>query len=767
MFHVHLSEQQLRVSDISNSEASELGGPGSLRFSVGALNVEVRTGVLAFYREAGIPICDAMGRSRTLCVVAVPPHLTVSDFVAFLGAHADGAERLRVLRDLRAGAGGRYMVLVRFHTQAAADAFYMDVQGRPFSPLDTEVCHAVYVAQLRIYEPGMGEAEVIARAVSAPPSPISLRGDAAKLVDTCASTPFSLATVAPAVPPVAATALTPSGASAAAASTSSTQTTTVAGPACASSSAEDDAADPMLGALTEMPTCPVCLERLDPSTSGVLTTICSHSFHCTCLRRWRDDTCAVCRYCFSDEEVLAEATATAGGGGSRGSTAGTFGGAGGAGAAGSRRTGVSTAGCEVCGSTANVWMCLVCGHLGCGRRTREHALEHYARTRHTYAIELASQRVWDYSGDGFVHRLIQNKSDGKIVEVPDPRLAAAAAGERLAEAPPAKEQGVALEYALLLTGQLDEQREYFEGLLRHLLALLPPSVADGSVAAAASVGGGSGGISSLTSSGVRQRCEALATAAIAAAATAAAGSATVSTEGAVAGSVTTSVPSAGQSPAVLPTAAESTSKSSLEARCEELTASLAAAEARAAGEARTVRMLRRQLDELGAKAVAQAEEIAFLRDVNDSLVEGKAAAVRALAAGEERAAAAAAVAADAQREAASQLQDLMYALDTAHRVSAAPEALRTELREGTLGSTQRAPPPPPPLPVSGKSAAAARLRKKIAAKADAGSVPTAQPTCAGAGAPSLDDASSSDESPPKLSIAVAASAKHSGRRKGH
>jgi BRCA1-associated protein len=30
----------------------------------------------------------------------------------------------------------------------------------------------------------------------------------------------------------------------------------------------------------ELPTCPVCLERLDTSISGMLTTVCNHSFHC-------------------------------------------------------------------------------------------------------------------------------------------------------------------------------------------------------------------------------------------------------------------------------------------------------------------------------------------------------------------------------------------------------------------------------------------------------------------------------------------------------
>ena len=37
---------------------------------------------------------------------------------------------------------------------------------------------------------------------------------------------------------------------------------------------------------TEIPTCAVCLDRLDLSPSGIFTTICNHSFHCDCLYLW-------------------------------------------------------------------------------------------------------------------------------------------------------------------------------------------------------------------------------------------------------------------------------------------------------------------------------------------------------------------------------------------------------------------------------------------------------------------------------------------------
>ena len=33
-----------------------------------------------------------------------------------------------------------------------------------------------------------------------------------------------------------------------------------------------------------------------------------------------------------------------------------------------------------------------------------------------YALDLESKRVWDYVGDGYVHRLLQNAIDGKVRE---------------------------------------------------------------------------------------------------------------------------------------------------------------------------------------------------------------------------------------------------------------------------------------------------------------------------------------------------------------
>ncbi len=87
------------------------------------------------------------------------------------------------------------------------------------------------------------------------------------------------------------------------------------------------------------------------------------------------------------------------------------------------------------------------------RYNEGHAHRHFRETEHTYSMELETQRVWDYTGDNYVHRLVQNKSDGKLVEFGAPP------GEIGSDE---KLDSITLEYTYLLTSQLESQRLYFE-----------------------------------------------------------------------------------------------------------------------------------------------------------------------------------------------------------------------------------------------------------------------------------------------------------------
>lgn len=111
---------------------------------------------------------------------------------------------------------------------------------------------------------------------------------------------------------------------------------------------------------------------------------------------------------------------------------------------------------------------LVCGNVGCGRYDEAHAFSHYVETSHCYAMDIDTQRVWDYAADGYVHRLIQNKPDGKLVELPSPygdTLVTAEGDDGTSDDPSdpqRKLDSIGMEYTYLLTSQLESQRQYFE-----------------------------------------------------------------------------------------------------------------------------------------------------------------------------------------------------------------------------------------------------------------------------------------------------------------
>ncbi|KDP37015.1 hypothetical protein JCGZ_06071 [Jatropha curcas] len=194
---------------------------------------------------------------------------------------------------------------------------------------------------------------------------------------------------------------------------------------------------PSVASTTEQPSCPVCLERLDQDMGGILTTICNHSFHCSCISKWTDSSCPVCRYCQQQPEK-------------------------------------ST--CIVCQTSENLWLCVICGFVGCGRYKGGHAIKHWKETQHCYSLELETQRVWDYAGDNYVHRLIQSKTDGKLVELNSHCVHANdgcgsfdCVNSGISEARlNSKVEAIVNEYNELLTTQLENQKLYFENLLQEV-----------------------------------------------------------------------------------------------------------------------------------------------------------------------------------------------------------------------------------------------------------------------------------------------------------
>ncbi|XP_038971868.1 BRAP2 RING ZnF UBP domain-containing protein 1 isoform X2 [Phoenix dactylifera] len=195
------------------------------------------------------------------------------------------------------------------------------------------------------------------------------------------------------------------------------------------------AATPPAGT-TELPTCPVCIERLDQDISGIVATTCDHSFQCSCISKWVNSSCSVCQFCQEHSEKPT---------------------------------------CSICGTSENLWICVICGFVGCGRYKEGHAVRHWKDTQHCYSLDLETQRVWDYVGDSYVHRLNQSKSDDKLVKLKsqcrsvgdncvsctcsdDSGISGALLGSKV--------EAIVDEYNHLLASQLENQRQYYETLLQ-------------------------------------------------------------------------------------------------------------------------------------------------------------------------------------------------------------------------------------------------------------------------------------------------------------
>ncbi len=223
---------------------------------------------------------------------------------------------------------------------------------------------------------------------------------------------------------------------------------------------------------------------MDEST-GLLTILCQHVFHCSCLQKWKGSGCPVCRYTHSSLPTLHKR--------SHSYTAGE-----------NRETGLNE--CIICRSDTNLWICLICGSVGCGRYDAAHAFAHYESTGHCFAMELESQRVWDYASDAYVHRIIQDKTNGKFLDMTTAHDSDISDnnnhhGDTSADrnetnihndddddddeyVPRSKLTTIGLEYTNLLTSQLDSQRLYYEEILDRAAdkASLATSTADSATA---------------------------------------------------------------------------------------------------------------------------------------------------------------------------------------------------------------------------------------------------------------------------------------------
>ena len=168
--------------------------------------------------------------------------------------------------------------------------------------------------------------------------------------------------------------------------------------------------------LYQLPTCPLCLEKIETSNSGIETLL--DNFPC---ERWTNykNSCKVCSKL--SPSVIKLLT------------------------------------CEKCSIKSSLWCCLICGNIGCSRYQNGHAVTHFKETNHKYSLELESQRIWDYSLDKWVHRLILRQNSTPIN-----------LDENINEEKQLTEQefyirmeSIINEYNKVLSSQLEIQRKYY------------------------------------------------------------------------------------------------------------------------------------------------------------------------------------------------------------------------------------------------------------------------------------------------------------------
>lgn len=341
-----------------------------VEFSAGNPRAEIISGKMHLYRDVNAPpkasssspslpialsapaappaVGDLLpeGRNEMLCVLAVPSSLSIADFCQFAAALISKVVEMRMVKSVDApapsdpvrpspstgaedgvgesggggcggggggggggaagGGGSTYSVILRFEDQDSADSFALNYHNRRFNSFEEGTCRVLFVRSIEI-TPAVGRGAGGGRGGGGggrreTENAGSGGEEAATTADGVGASPVSVAAAAAdaAVPPL-----------------------------------PPPPSPPVPEGLTELPSCPVCLDRLDQDVSGVVTTICSHSFHASCLSKWGDSSCPVCRYTQQPKDEVR---------------------------------------CHQCGSSENLWVCLICGYVGCGRYAHAHAV---------------------------------------------------------------------------------------------------------------------------------------------------------------------------------------------------------------------------------------------------------------------------------------------------------------------------------------------------------------------------------------------------------
>lgn len=229
----------------------------------------------------------------TILLLSIPDYQTPQDFLLFMGGiHRQNLLHVRLLFEedklnyTQSGKSGksrssRFMMLFKFKSSMAAEPFFSEFNGKLFTSFENDICHLVWID--RIIFVGHQDDSVMtstqkganlpflfpsqSSATSSPSS--SLRPIQAQLQGFT----FDEVGVSP-LPD------------------SNLSTDTFIKPSNQTLLSQHLSNNEWI----EMPTCPVCLDRLDSSVTGLFTSLCNHTFHCSCIIKWDDTTCPICRF---------------------------------------------------------------------------------------------------------------------------------------------------------------------------------------------------------------------------------------------------------------------------------------------------------------------------------------------------------------------------------------------------------------------------------------------------------------------------------------
>lgn len=413
----------------------------------GDASSEVSFGILHLFRDGSSSAPSSSTTPPTvaldddsatvLALLGLPGQMTAADFLAWVEPAISSVEKMRMIR--QGQPANRTAVLIKFRDPTDAEEFYKLYNGQP---LPVTASSSSTAAQAAVAGPSTSSAPTASTSMASLSSSTSMPTlTSAQIVyvtqvtvSTSPHLPYVYPQLANSDPwPLAPTAGVPGDASSASTTSSSKEEASSATP----TPTPTPAARLALSLANELPTCPVCLERMDSSITGIMTVSCQHSFHCECLSRWADGRCPVCRYSQNRAAkgqkgaaaaLLSRAARRSGSPSSRrrreaqvDALGGESNEAGPAPHAGDNDEeeddDPTPTSCASCGATDDLWVCLICAAVGCGRYKAGCAARHFAQSNHLYSLELETARVWDYVHDGYVHRLIQNRADGKLVEL--------------------------------------------------------------------------------------------------------------------------------------------------------------------------------------------------------------------------------------------------------------------------------------------------------------------------------------------------------------